>query len=269
MGAAQVNQYIFDENHPNRELLRLQRIESALDADSHRLLLKAGLSVGCSCLEVGAGGGSILRWLGERVGSNGKAVGVDKNVAHLRRLTSEHEIVEGDVLDLPGSAIFDLIHCRYVLIHNRTASTILGHLKNLLKPGGRLVAEEPDFESAEWIDDRYKTAGERVNRAICSMFSGMSLDPGYGKRMPESIAHLGLAVKYAETITHLEPGGGPVALMMADSTEALREKYVATAQAHGEDVDQYIDGSRDPKSWAIYYSTVRVIAAKPLLEAAP
>jgi len=94
------------------------------------------------------------------------------------------------------------------------------------------------------------------------MFAGMSLDAGYGKRMPASISHLGLSVMHVEAIAHLEPGGGPIALVMADSTEALRARYVATKDADGEDVERYIAGARDPASWANYYSTVRVIAVK-------
>jgi SAM-dependent methyltransferase len=210
---------------------------------------------------VGAGGGSILRWLGERVGVDGHVVGVDKNTTYIQRFTMHpYEIIEGDALDVSRSAFFDLIHCRYVLIHNRSAANLLDHLASLLKPGGRLVVEEPDFESAQWIDDRYQVAGGRVNRAIRSMFSGMSLDPGYGKRMPWSISRLGLTVKHVENVAHLEPGAGPVAMVMADSAEALRDRYVSTSEATSEDIDRYIAGARDPGSWAIYYSTIRVIA---------
>ncbi len=256
-----MNSYIFDDNEPDHELRRLRRIEAALDPRTHQLLRTTGITSGWRCLEVGAGGGSIMRWLGEQVGSDGQVVGVDKKTTYLKSLTEQpYQVIEGDILDVKVIAPFDLIHVRYVLIHNRNSDEILAHLRRLLKPGGYVVLEEPDFESAEWIDNQYKDAGNRVNQAICAMFSGLSLDPGYGKRLPSVIGRLGFHAHTVEARSHLEPGGGPVALVMADSTAALRGKYISTRKANEADVNRYIDGARDPKSWALYYSTIGVVA---------
>jgi SAM-dependent methyltransferase len=256
-----VGEYVFDDNQADQELRRLRRIEGALDAQSQALIARTGLASGGHCLEVGAGGGSILSWLGERVGTGGRAVGIDKNTAHLKSFQdAPFEVIEADVRELCRPASFDLIHARYVLIHNCDADGILVHLRELLKPGGQLVLEEPDFEAAEWIDDNYKAAGDRVNRAICAMFNGLSLDSGFGKRLPMLMSTNGFSVRHIEDRAHLEPGGGPVALMMADSAGALREKYLATGEVAPEDIDQYIRGARDPASWAVYYSTVGIVA---------
>ena len=253
--------YIFSENQADRELIRLRRVESALDTFSHELLTRAGVAHGWACLEIGAGAGSILQWLSQRVGPSGRAVGVDKRAMYLKQFTgTPFEIIEGDILGLNLSGPFDLIHVRYVLIHNQNASQILTKLKSLLKPEGFLVIEEPDFESAEWIDPKYRPAGERVNAAICGTFSETSLDPGFGKRLPYLASDLGLVVDHIKVLTHLEPGGGPVALLMADSAEALRDKYLSTGKASNEDINAYIEAARNPaQSWAIYYSTVGFI----------
>lgn len=74
------------------------------------------------------------------------------------------------------------------------------------------------------------------------------------------VSRLGLRVRTVEARSHLEPGGGPVALVMADSTDALRVKYVSTGKANEADVNRYIYGARDPKSSALYYSTIGVLA---------
>lgn len=258
--------YIFSENQADRELIRLRRVESALDPFTQELLTRTGIGPGWACLEIGAGAGSILQWLGQRVGLSGRAVGVDKKAAYLRQFTGTPiEIIEGDILGLDLSGPFDLIHVRYVLIHNQNASEILTKLKNLLKPEGFLVIEEPDFESAEWIDSRFRAAGERVNAAICGTFSEISLDPGFGKRLSSLASNLGLVVDDIKVLTHLEPGGGLVALLMADSAEALRDKYLSTGKASDEDINAYIEGARSPaQSWAIYYSTVGLICRKSM-----
>jgi SAM-dependent methyltransferase len=260
--------YIFAENHADRELIRLHRIESALDPFSQALLTKTGIGPGWACLEIGAGAGSILQWLSDQVGSRGRAVGVDKTTKYLRQFTYPPvEIIEGDVLDLKLTDKFDLIHARYVLIHNQRRTEILSKLKTLLKPGGVLVVEEPDFESAaEWIDEKYRTAGERVNGAIRSMFLSMSLDPGCGKRLPDMVSRLGLAAKHIQAIAHLEPSGGPVALVMAESAEALRARYLSTGKVSHEDIDTYIKGARSGHTWAVYYSTIGVICGQDFTE---
>jgi hypothetical protein len=49
---------------------------------------------------------------------------------------------------------------------------------------------------------------------------------------------------------------------MADSADALRNKFVATGGATKSDVDRYVEGARDPNSLALYYSTVGVVATK-------
>ena len=255
--------YIFVEHQTERELTRLRQIEAALDTHSQGLISRTGLAEGWHCLEVGAGAGSILRWLGESVGPTGHAVGIDKNAAHLKPLqAAPFEVIEADVRDLHCPTGFDLIHARYVLIHNRDADAIIVHLKGLLRPGGYLVLEEPDFESAEWLDEAYRSAGQRVNRAICAMFAALSLDPGFGKRLPMRLSRQGLPVTHIDARAHLEPGAGPVALVMSESAAALRDKYLATGEATRGDIERYNHGTRDPTSWAIYYSTVGIIARK-------
>lgn len=204
-----------------------------------------------------------MQWLGARVGSDGEVVGVDKQIKYLSHLSKPPYRIfefESDALKFSDSEGFDLIHARYVLIHNRNSTDILAHLKGLLRPGGHLVLEEPDFEAAEWIDSEYRGAGQRVNKAIVAMFSSLSLDPGFGSRLPLAISRQGLVVRLVEAISHLEPGSGPVAMVMADSAAALRDKYIATGEATDGDITQYIRGARDPSSWATYYSTISVVA---------
>ena len=260
-----MDRYIFADNQSDHELRRLQRIEVACDTKTQNILGKTGVARGWACLEVGAGGGSILHWLGGRVGIEGRAVGVDRNTTYLRRFTAApFEIIEGNVLEVRRPSSFDLIHARYVLIHNPDAQAILAHMKSLLRPGGHLVIEEPDFESADWIDDDYGDCGKRVNRAICAMFSNLSLDPGYGKRLPLAVSRSGLRVQLVEATAHLELGTGPVATLMAESATALWDKYLSTGETTESDIDRYIEGTRDPASCANYYSTVSVLATNPI-----
>jgi 2-polyprenyl-3-methyl-5-hydroxy-6-metoxy-1,4-benzoquinol methylase len=79
-------------------------------------------------------------------------------------------------LDIPLDGCFDLVHCRYVLIHNSNNAEMLGKLCRLVRPGGFLVVEEPDFTSAMLLnrDEDYR---RRVNNAICRPGRGVSWRP--------------------------------------------------------------------------------------------
>ena len=125
---------------------RLAASEMRNDPGTVRHLQALGVSEGWRCLEVGGGGGSITEWLCRRVGSAGHVVATDINPRFLQALdfpnleVRRHNLVE-DELEV---AAFDLVHTRAVLVHVGERDKALDRLVAALKPGGWLVAEEPD-----------------------------------------------------------------------------------------------------------------------------
>jgi hypothetical protein len=59
------------------ERARLRNLEAWLDPITVEHLEATGIAAGWRCLEVGAGGGSIARWLSERVAPSGSLVATD------------------------------------------------------------------------------------------------------------------------------------------------------------------------------------------------
>ena len=93
-------EYVFQTSEEPRELVRLQMLERIFDAGTQRRLLATGLTSGWHCLEVGAGAGSIVRWLEQRVGPSGKVVALDTDPRFLRGSgSSTIEILQGDICD--------------------------------------------------------------------------------------------------------------------------------------------------------------------------
>ena len=104
-----------------------------------------GVKGGWRCLEVGAGHGSIARWLSERVGPAGSVVAVDVDTGFLAGLPDNVDVRELDIRDLDIEPDFDLAHCRALLMHLSDPADALARIVAALRPGGVLLAEEGDF----------------------------------------------------------------------------------------------------------------------------
>ena len=255
--------YIFDNKSEEREFRRLQLVEAANDPTTIALLNETGIESSWQCLELGAGAGSILRWLGHRVGPSGLAVGVDKNTTYLQDFTSTpFQVYQGTFLEVDLSHSFDLIHGRYVLIHNQTDMDILHKMFSLLKPGGWALFEEPDFTSATLMDQDFGNSQACVNRAMCQMFVKAGLNPAYALALPRKLEQTGFHLERAQSIMHLCPGQSPMAKVMGESALVLEQEYCKTGLCSPQDIHHYIQLSQDSSHWAVYHSTTSVIVRK-------
>lgn len=70
-------QYVAAEVNADTESGRLRLLEVCRDPGTIGRLDRLGVSCGWRCLEVGAGHGSIARWLAERVGPTGSVLAAD------------------------------------------------------------------------------------------------------------------------------------------------------------------------------------------------
>jgi SAM-dependent methyltransferase len=113
------------------------------------------LQTGQKVLEVGCGNGVFLPRLAEAVGPGGAVVGVDHAeafVAQARRkmadtgLGSLVKVQVGDACALPfPDGTFDAAHCERVLMHLADPTAALREMARVVRPGGRVVAVEPDW----------------------------------------------------------------------------------------------------------------------------
>jgi SAM-dependent methyltransferase len=256
--------YIFESHAEDREYQRLRMIESANDPTSIALLQRTGIQPGWTCLELGPGAGSILQWLGAQAGANGTVIGIDKKITYLQGFsTPPYDIREGNFLDVSIHHSLDLIHARYVLIHNHQDMDILGKIYRLSKPGSMAVFEEPDFTSAKLLDVQADNPHARVNSAMCRMFVDLKLDPGYALRLPQKMQTCGFEIIETRSTMHLCEGNSPIANVMAESALALRNRYCETGQCSNQDIDHYVRNAHTSGFWAVYHSTVSILAKRP------
>ena len=226
------SEYVFQRVEDQRELERLRLIEQVFDPASRRRLLGTGLQAGWRCLEVGPGAGSIMTWMGEVVGTTGQVVAVELDPKFLGESgRSNVEIMRADVrtAQLPQQS-FDLVHARYVLIHIPDYEVALTKMFNCLKPGGRLVLEEPDFLASRGItgDEQGLVSFCKINQAIEQMYATRKMDCAPGLKLPALMQRRGLHHLTVENDAPLCAGGSGMATVMKMSAEQLRVKYLAT-----------------------------------------
>lgn len=119
------------------------------DPVTRRRLDDIGVSEGWRCLEVGAGGGTVTRWLADKVGDTGHVVAIDLETQWLRSLEAPNvQVMRQDVTTDPlGESVYDLICTRLVLTHMPDPHAIVDKLLRALVPGGWLLVEEYDMSS--------------------------------------------------------------------------------------------------------------------------
>ncbi|GAA4483480.1 hypothetical protein GCM10023191_005120 [Actinoallomurus oryzae] len=119
-----------------------------------RMLEELDVRAGQTVLDVGCGPGTDLESLAERVTPAGAVIGVDRDermVDAARERTADFAAVDvrlGDVHDLPLAAgTVDRARTDRVLQHVDDPLQALIQIHRVLRPGGRLVMGEPDWDT--------------------------------------------------------------------------------------------------------------------------
>ena len=212
---------------------RLETLETLLDEGTIRVLDARGVAPGARCLEVGAGGGSIARWLAGRVGPEGSVLATDLDTTVCADIAAPNvEVRAHDVLsdDLP-EAEFDLVHMRLLLAWVADPGLPLERLIAALKPGGVLVAEEMDFVSVV-PDPRVEPAARRAFEDFLTGHHALlgarhAFDPFYGRQVAGDLRASGLVDVGCEGRAAMWRGGGPGGLVWRLSLEQLRDGLIA------------------------------------------
>jgi SAM-dependent methyltransferase len=153
------------------------------------VLDELGIAPGWTCLEVGAGGGSLAQWMAER-GAFVTAIDIDTRfVESLASDSIEVRRVDVRTDELP-KAEFDLVHARLVLEHLTDRREILDRLAAALRPGGWLVIEDYDWNDFGFEDGDPQAV--RVADAILAFMQQAGFEPHYGRRLVGDIADAGL-----------------------------------------------------------------------------
>ena len=239
--------YLLD-NGAREAPARFAVLSTLFDPGTIRHLETCGVGRGWHCLEVGGGGGSIARWLADRVGPTGRVLATDIDPRFLEPIQLPNlEVRRHDIATDPlPEAVFDLVHARLVLMHVPERERALARMISALKPGGWLVAEE--YDSCSMPPDSAIGSGEALLPAQVAMLRLLEdggVDRLYGRRLFGRLRAHGLVSMGGEARAFMWQSGSPGAALVRATYELLRDAMVdgnyITAQQFEEDIARLDD----------------------------
>lgn len=214
------------------ELERLGHMQKMCNPTTFRRLQALGVGPGWRCLEVGAGEGSVARWLAQQVGETGQVVATDLNPRFLHGLdlpqveVRAHDIGEEEL----ERGHYDLVHCRAVLGHLDEPEKALAQMVAAVRPGGWLCIEEGDYGAWAAVDWE-SAAGEHFTRTFRSALTGLHkkgiMNPYFGRLTPGLLAGCQLVERGYEGIATICHGTEPGAQFHLMALSVVRPAFIA------------------------------------------
>ncbi|MEV0289542.1 MULTISPECIES: methyltransferase domain-containing protein [unclassified Kribbella] len=246
---------------------QLDYLAELLDPQTTRCLDAAGVRPGMRCLDVGAGGGSITRWLAERVGPDGSVVAVDLDTSWLDDVPGvevhRHDINEG----LPVDGQFDLIHERLMLMHLSRREEILQTLLDALAPGGVLVLGDFDRQRVRVLsaptdaDAKLFLRVQDVTTTYLTHAHGISYD--WVREVDSHLRAAGLSDVHATASTITTHGGDIANHLHRNYILQIQDILTTNTTLTTEDLTQYAALTQNPNLRTWFYEHVTTTACKP------
>lgn len=251
--------YIFQHDIPT-EADRMDQMSDVLDDVSRNHLRRIPVEPNWTCLEVGAGNGSLSYWLAKQV-PEGKVDVTDLNPDLItgdpgpNTSVGKLDVVNDDIEE----GVFDLVFLRAVLHHIPEREKAISKLIRALKPGGWLFVHEPDLHPS------LVTPNETV-RLFWSQFfpwaAGLGIDYTTGGQIPPMLKTLGLTNISAWGDTAIYQGGSSYALWLQLSIAEVADKLLAAGITSEDTLQQFNEASADPNCWHMSVSFVGTVAQK-------
>jgi 2-polyprenyl-3-methyl-5-hydroxy-6-metoxy-1,4-benzoquinol methylase len=249
-------EYLYNQGW-EQERDRLAGLSAQFDAGTVRHLSAVGVTTGWHCLEIGAGGGSIARWLAATVGPTGRVVATDLDTRFLDDLPQPPaEVLRHDIAtDVLERNAFDLVHARAVLEHVPARYPVIERLVAALRPGGVLVLEDVVFggpfsqATAKAVHPPTRAdALTRVMDAMAAGFGAVGASAEFGLELPAALAAAGLRDVGAELTAKLVHGGTDAAAFYGLSLREVGPRLVGAGLLAPEDLADALAMVADPVS---------------------
>ncbi|MGA4985586.1 class I SAM-dependent methyltransferase [Streptomyces cellulosae] len=236
---------LFPPEDPH-ESERIDAAALAYDPVTTRRLSELGAGPGMRCLEVGAGTGTVARWLLEEAGV-AEVVALDRDTRALAAWELPGlRVLSADVTDEdldPGR--FDLVHARFVLMHLPGRRGLVHRLAGWLRPGGLLVLGDA-VELPDTLD-RSSAYRRTMDAMWAALWATIGTDitevPAYPRYLREEcLRDIG-----AEVVCPPLLPGGPAAHFWSDTWRRMRPELEATGLVDARVVDEALAYLESPQ----------------------
>ncbi len=168
---------------------RLSVLARVLQPTTLALIDRVGSIDGATVVDVGCGGGDVTFDLAERVGPDGRVVGIDLDETKLELARAEArdrgianiDFRNANVTERWPVGDVDLIYARFILTHLTDPSALVARAKEALRPRGHILAEDIDF--AGHFSDPACPAFERYQELYLAAARKRGADPFIGRRL--------------------------------------------------------------------------------------
>lgn len=188
-------------------------------------------------LDVGCGSGYFTRHVASELPS-ASVTGLDidePRIAYAQSHSSEKNVrfCLGDMASMPfAKDSFDLVFCRFALVHSPNTEGVLREMSRVAKPGGCVVAYDMIHEGIWFVPDRPAFAS--VLGKVVRVLREGGAEPNQGLFLPSGMRRAGLIDISTRVIAHH-------ALATDDIYEACRDNWIATLKHLGERLGPLLD----------------------------
>ena len=220
---------------------RLRIMARVLRPVTLALFERVGVRRGMTCLDIGCGGGDVALDLARLIGNEGRVVGIDRDQVKVELAREEAENVcsnvefkVADILVDDLAEEFDLVFVRFVLTHLPDPDAALGRIRDVLRPGGILIAVDIDFRG--YFAYPENAAFQRYVDLYTLLAQRRGGDPHIGLRLPELLVHNGFEQIQFNIV---QPAGseGEVKLLTPITMENMADSIVADGLTSKGEVD--------------------------------
>ena len=220
--------------HRSAEQDRLRRQAEELAGEARWLLDQFTLPPAARVIDVGCGPQGILDLLAERVGPQGRVVGLERSeetVAMARAFVAERRLANVEILQGDAKATglargsFDLAHARLVLVNVPGPEQVVAEMVALVRPGGVVAFHEADYVAH--LCDPPLPAWSRLLEVLETYSRANGIDLFVGRRVGRMLRAAGLVDVQVHPVIHVYPYPHGRRTILLDFIENLRERILA------------------------------------------
>lgn len=176
---------LFYDEHMAQQQEKLASTRDMVD-QRQAMLNELRLKEGEHVLDVGSGNGIFAREVLEIIGESGHVCGVDssKPMVHMATaLCPRGQFLQSDATDLPvEDSSFNVVTASQLLCYVSDVDRALSEMFRALKPGGRLIILDSDWETLVWnCNDR--SLMNRVLQLMTSVFADAHVPQTLSRRL--------------------------------------------------------------------------------------